>query len=501
MAVSKTTNKKKQVLPQEIGATVPQTSIYDYDYCLFSEADDLKFPYSIKTFEAMSNDTTLASALNAVQTIALRVPRFIEPYNETPTHQKRAEFVNQCLGITIDNNDMTHSFDEFLREALSMNKFGFSIHEKVFRVRRKKFGSKYDDGKVGVKRLPIRPQKTIEEFIYDDDGREIVGVTQRQSKQRITALEKAIRKAGQNITKKFNGDVVIPRNSFLLFQADSSNGLGEGVSPLTYVYDTWRDRQRYKDLEGIAASKNLNGLPVIWMPSEYMTSDPDDEMSKVYRTLVDGVSKIAIGQQSSLALPSDREDMTGQGGKLFDFSLMSSSSSNITAITSIIERLNKEMLACLFADDGGSDTDSTKTSRLNMLVENRVKEIFTVLNNDLIPHLFRLNGWDDTKTPEIKYGKLREIPFDAFAKAIQQLKATNSIAITPENINYIAEQIGLPHRVSKDMTPDELKKILGVEDEIQSKSGKGYSSDTGGLNGQGNSAPTADNAASNLDNK
>ena len=85
----------------------------------------------------------------------------------------------------------------------------------------------------------------------------------------------------------------------MLFRADSGDGKGEGVSPLPYVYNTWREYQRYKDLEGIAASKNLNGLPVIWMPSEYMTDDPNDEMGKVYRTPVDGVSKIAIGEQSS----------------------------------------------------------------------------------------------------------------------------------------------------------------------------------------------------------
>ena len=58
----------------------------DKDYSLFSLATDLQFPYSIKTYEAMASDTTLASALNAVQTVALRVPRFIEPYNETTRH-------------------------------------------------------------------------------------------------------------------------------------------------------------------------------------------------------------------------------------------------------------------------------------------------------------------------------------------------------------------------------------------------------------------------------
>ena len=232
-----------------------------------------------------------------------------------------------------------------------------------------------------------------------------------------------------------------------------------------------------------------------------MTPEAAADPNSLYSVVRTGISKIAIGQQSSLLLPSDREDQTGQGGKLFDFTLMSASSSNITAITSIIERLKQEMLLCLFAGEIAEGVDSTKTSMLNMLVENRIKEIFTVLNNDLIPHLFRLNGWDETKTPRIRYGKLREIPFEAFAKAIQQTRATNSFPITPKNINYISEELGLPDRVPEDIEPDELKKLLGVEDDIQSKSGSGYSSDTGGLNGEGDSVSGKDNSADNLANK
>ena len=141
MATQKDNTKERKPLPKEIGSKSYNRSVLDKDYSLFSLATDLQFPYSIKTYEAMASDTTLASALNAVQTVALRVPRFIEPYNETTTHINRAKFIDECLGITIDNNDMTHSFDEFLREALTMNKYGFSVHEKVFRVRRKKTGN------------------------------------------------------------------------------------------------------------------------------------------------------------------------------------------------------------------------------------------------------------------------------------------------------------------------------------------------------------------------
>lgn len=485
--------KKNSQLPKEIGVRVSPSSIYDYDYFLFDKDRDLKFPYSVKTYEEMTKDAILAAALTAVKTIAVRVPRYIEPYSESSKHKKQAEFLEECLGISGDSNDMTHSFDEFLREALTLDTFGFSVHEKVFRLRREKYGSKFDDGKVGIKRLPIRPQSTIEGFTYDDEGREMTGVIQRQSAQRTAAIKKL------KNSVNFNGQLTIPRSHILHFTSGGGDGKAEGVSPLSFVNKTWRDYQRFKDLEGIAASKNLNGLPVIWMPSEYMTEDPEDPFSRVFRDLRDGVSKIAIGEQSSLVLPSDREDLTGQGGKLFDFTLMSASSSNITAITSIIERLKKEMLLCLFASELQDGVDSTKTSMLNMLVENRIKEIFTVLNNDLVPHLFRLNGWDETQTPRICYGKLREIPFESFAKAMQQTKATKLIPITAKNINYIAEELGLPDRVDSNISREELSDLLGEEKEDASKSGAGFESPTGV--GTSKKQPEEDPSASNKSNK
>lgn len=492
MAIKKSAVKKNSQLPKELGLRVSPSSIYDYDYFLFGEDKDLKFPYSVQTYDQMAKDTILAAALSAVETIAVRVPRYIEPYNQSPMHKNRAEFVEQCLGITGDNNDMTHSFNEFLVDCLSKNKFGFSIHEKVFRIRRAKYGSKYDDGKVGIKRLPIRPQTTIERFDYDSEGRELTGVVQKQSEARTIALAKS-----KGV--KFNGEVIIPRANFLHFTTGGGHGRAEGVSPLSFVHKTWRDYQRYKDLEGIAASKNLNGLPVIWMPSEYMTDDPNDPLSETYTTLRDGVSKIAIGEQSSLVLPSDREDATGQGGKLFDFTLMSASSSNITAITSIIERLKKEMLLCLFASEIDDSIDGTKTSMLSMLVENRIKEIFTVLNTDLIPHLFRLNGWDETQVPRLRYGKLREIPFESFAKAIQQVKAVKAIPVTAKNINYISEELGLPDRVDENISTEDLDKILGVEDDLPTGAAEGY--ETGSGNGTAKDVSDKDSSANNLYNK
>ena len=109
-----------------------------------------------------------------------------------------------------------------------------------------------------------------------------------------------------------------------------------------------------------------------------------------------------------------------------------------------------------------------------------------------------MNGWDETKTPKLKYGKLREIPFSEFAKAMQQTKATKLIPVTPKNINFIGEELGLPERLSEDMSQDELDKILGVEQKDDSRSGEGMSK--GSDNGTSDNPSEVDNSANNLYN-
>ena len=88
--------------------------------------------------------------------------------------------------------------------------------------------------------------------------------------------------------------------------------------------------------------------------------------------------------------------------------------------------------------------------------------------------------------------------FAAFAKAMQQLKATKLIAVTPDNINYIAEVMGLPYRVPHDATKEELDEILGTMDEDESRSGDGAASPSG--QGTANTVSEDDKSASNLEN-
>lgn len=490
--------KEKGKVPSEIGTTgVYSKNIGSY----FDEGiKDLTFPHSLDTYDKMAMDVTIASALNAVNVIASRVHIYVESYDQSNVHKKRADFVMQCL------NDMEdgESLENIVQKALTLNKYGFSILEKVFRRRRHKNGSKYDDGKIGIKALPMRNQHSISGFKWDENFRKVEGLYQANRPKPPSYYNYFANNIKNPLLfKPTENDTFIPRNRYLHFKADLSSDLPESVSPLYACYGGWRELQRHKDMENIAASKNMNGILVGRIPQEYLAADADEDMRKAGDVVKGSLSKLAVNEQAAIVLPSTRSD-DAHGALEWDVTTLQSSSSHVTSISDIVKRLQNEILQLMFADilrsgDEVTNVSKNKKSMLNMLVETRVQEVLRVLNNDLIPELFRRNGWDDSKLPTLRYGELEEVDMAVFAKAMQQLKATKLIPVTPNVINRVLEIMGFTYRVPDDMTKEELDELLGVEDDDDSRSGDGLAKGSG--NGTSDNVSEADNNANNLNKK
>lgn len=446
---------------------------------------ELRFPHCIKTYDLMEQNITIASALSIVNVIASRTPYYLEAYDKSEEHVKRRDFVEGCF------KDMTHTLDEFIREAMTINKYGFSIHEKVFYFRRFENGSRYDDGLIGIKRLPIRAQSSIKGWKFDTNTRELRGVYQYKPK-----WDEFLHR----FTLDTNDAKFLPRDRILHFRDNSTNGNPEGKSRLAYCYSHWRKLQQILETEEIATVKNLNGVPVVKIPALYMSEDASPEQKQTFQVFKDGVTKLGIGEQQSIIIPSDVDE---NGKPYFDFNIVTSSASNISAISAIVKTRSDQLLQALFADalimaQGTSSAVASKQDMLIMLVESLLQIIFDQINNDLIPDLFARNGWDATKTPALKYGKLANLNFADYAKAIQQLKATKMIAVTPDNLNFIAEVMQLPYRFKRDATKEEIDEILGVMDEDDSRSGDGAASPAG--QGTAKTVAEDDKSASNLEN-
>ena len=152
----------------------------------------------------------------------------------------------------------------------------------------------------------------------------------------------------------------------------------ESVSPLYACYGGWRELQRHKDMENIAASKNMNGILVGRIPQEYLAADADEDMRKAGDVVKGSLSKLAVNEQAAIVLPSTRSD-DAHGSLDWDVTTLQSSSSHVTSISDIVKRLQNEILQLMFADilrsgDEVTNVSKNKKSMLNMLVETRVQE-------------------------------------------------------------------------------------------------------------------------------
>ena len=133
--------------------------------------------------EMLDNSSTVGAMMFAIQQAVRKVSWRIEAPLDGEGPETEVEFVESL------RKDMSHTWEDFIIEALSMLGYGFSVHELVYKrrlgikpERRKRDGtdyspsSKYDDGRIGWRRLPIRGQDTVLKWFFDKNG-QVRGVT------------------------------------------------------------------------------------------------------------------------------------------------------------------------------------------------------------------------------------------------------------------------------------------------------------------------------------
>ena len=144
-----------------------------------------------------------------------------------------------------------------LQNVASSYTYGFSVHEKVYRKRYKGSGSRYNDGLVGWKKLPIRSQDTISGWIFDETGRDLVGVEQDLSLVNNYGRYSSLAAANNGNT------ITIPRKKFMLFRVNPERDNPEGNSLLKTVYLSWKYRTAIEEQEAIGVVRNMVGTPCV----------------------------------------------------------------------------------------------------------------------------------------------------------------------------------------------------------------------------------------------
>jgi hypothetical protein len=467
---------------------------------IFEEcSSELRWPQAIDTYKRMAKDGAIAPALELVEMMISRVPWYVKIPEGYETELKdKARFLEQV------KDDMEHDWQSMIKQAATANRYGFSVIEKVYRYRRKDNGSKYDDGLVGLKKLPIRSQDTIDGWYWKNQGRELAGLVQR-----VVVPDNATDNTGsgwdfvnssatngiQPILKK------IPRKKFLLFRNNPLKDSPIGIPSLHGCWMAWKFKVAFQESEAISVAQEANSFKVLYLPPQYMSKDATEDDQAVFKKYQNIMTNAHQAKESGIILPLITDEA---GNKMFEFEIKSVAGKSSHDINAIISRYNAEILTCLFADflslgnsGGGSfSLAESKLSVIEMAIQSKLDEIKAQLNHDLVRQLFELNGWSTDVMPEFTYGNVSKESLDEVSKFIQRTAAVATFPRNRDTINWVMKQADIPYRVPDTMSQEDLDIALG---NVESKSGQGMQE--GMSNGVGKSTGSSgDSSTSNTEN-
>lgn len=421
---------------------------------------ELNFPYSIKTYKQMTYHSTINAALTLFDNLVSKADWVYKPPLDASEEElNQAKIINQMM---LDLEDQTWS--EFISDALSCNVYGFSVHEKVYRRRTTSNGSKYNDGIIGWRKLPIRNQESIEKFIFSADGNKIQGV-----KQNLSAISDAYNQYSGRAVK----EIVLPRSKVMLFRAGKHKGDPFGKSLLRDAYLAWRFLTVIEEIEANGVAKDLAGLPVLKLPAQYLAADASPQQQAIRAYYENVMRNMQLNQQSAMILPQTFDPETKQ--PMFSLELLSLNGGKAMDTTKIKEYYKNLILTSLFSDIltmGQSSTGSyslaeSKNTLSGNAAESMLRRLCDVINEELIRQTYELNGWDTSRMGRLDFDNTQTESLDVFSKSIQRILAVQGCEVDRAVLNKIRESIGV------DKLPDDLppqKELMGG---FTSKSGSG----------------------------
>jgi len=399
---------------------------------------DLRWPDAGKIYQEMSsNDAVVGGCLYLIETLLQKATWTVKAATEDSADVEHAKFLESCMH---DMEDQT--WTEFISEVLSMLTYGFSFHEIIYKVRRgpderdPKFRSRYSDGKIGWREMPIRSQTTWSEWTFDEQTGKPLEFVQDPGL------------AGAQ------GDIVkIPIEGNLLFKTKSSRNNPEGQSILRRAYRSWYFKRFIEELEGVGIERNLAGIPVLQPPSDIAIFDPNNpEMVELLSWSQDLVDSLRQDRNHGVVIPGE-----------WTLKLLGAEGANKAIDTDkVIHRHEARIAMTMLADVvimGGDRTGSfalaeVKQSLFMSSLQSILNNICDTLNTKAVPKLFSFNGIILEEYPKIVVDDLETPSIKEIALLLRSMKV--DVTTNKTLYNFLLDLINAP-----ELTQEEFDALAG----------------------------------------
>ena len=377
----------------------------------------------IEVYKEMSeNDDIIGAILFATEMLMRQSKWSIQEAGTEQADLDAAEFVRTCM------DDMEATWSDFISEVLSFLTYGWSYHEIVYkrrmgRSKNPETNSKYTDGLIGWRKLPIRSQDTLWEWKYDEKDN-LIGLVQ--------------------CAPPLYEQVFIPIEKALHFKTKSRKGNPEGRSVLRNCYRNWYFKRRIQEIEGIGIERDLAGLPVLEAPEgvDIWSDEYAAELAKAERI----VRSVRRDEREGIVL--------GNGWK---FSLTSTGGRRQFDTNQIIERYDTRMAMTVLADFvllghqavGSFALSSDKTELFGVALGAFLDLICEVFNNQAIPRLIDINGEHFagiTDYPILTHGDIETQDLGQLGEFVSKMVGIGAITPDESMEDYLRLAADLPER-------------------------------------------------------
>ena len=392
---------------------------------------ELRGKKAIRKYREMrDNDSTVGAVMYSVEQILRDVDLHVMPANDSDAARVEKEFVESVL------DDMDHTLDDHISDALSYLSYGFGWFEVIYKrrvgptERSPKKHSKYTDGRIGVRKIAARAPWTINKFDVDQKTGDVLGIEQSVG--------------------IMNGSNYIPTNKSLYYRTTSLNGDPSGRSILRNAYTSYEYLNNLQAIEAIAVERELAGIPVARIPAEYLSGDASAAQSGFVHNLQQVLRDVKFNEQGYIILPSDTypdKDGSPTNQRLVDVELMASNGKRNIDINPIVSRYQHDIARSMLSEflllgtSGGSYALSkSKTDLFLRALESYIQAIVDVLNKQLVERLWQLNGLNYDLMPTITAGDVAPHDLREIASFLRNLNGAGiDVSSHPEVISDLMD--------------------------------------------------------------
>ena len=392
---------------------------------------ELRGKKAIRKYREMrDNDATIGAVMYSVEQILRDVDLHVKPVDDSDAAKVEADFVKSVL------DDMDHTLDDHISEALSYLSYGFGWFEVIYKrrvgptERSDKKHSKYTDGRLGIKKIAARAPWTISKFDVNQKTGDVLGIEQEVG--------------------FMNGKNYIPVNKSIYYRTTSLNGDPSGRSILRNAYTSYEYLNNLQAIEAIAVERELAGIPVARIPAEYLSGDASLAQSGFVNNLQQILRDVKFNEQGYIILPSDTypdKDGAPTSTRLVDIELMASNGKRNIDINPIVSRYQHDIARSVLSEflllgtSGGSYALSkSKTDLFLRALESYIQAIVDVLNKQLVERLWQLNGLNYDLMPTIEAGDVAPHDLREIASFLRNLNGAGiDVSSHPEVISDLMD--------------------------------------------------------------